>query len=291
MLQPHAVQPSLDRADAQRGIAGDLDLDDLGVQWLRADPDGIHLRAAEDLRRNPGQWAAYNAARHCVVLAGPGSGKTKTLTIKMARVLAEDVEEPRGVAVVHPDVSDTELKRMADAGAVVVERVVQRRDAPDPPTYVGKGKAEELREVAEEDWVRASPQMATKSQYFMGAEQDALDRQLSMIGEWDWAFGGKALAARAAQARHGLEALGRFDTATLTPRQRTSAAVIRWTLEDTVTLSAFPAHRYVFDQFNGFQIDLINALTQSHPIRRARAARDLTVPSAMFSRTAASRTE
>jgi len=117
--------------------------------------------------------------------------------------------------------------------------------------------------------VRASPQIATRSQYFMGAEQDALDRQLAMIGEWDWAFGGKALAARAAQARQGLEALGRFDSAALTPRQRTSAAVIRWSLEDVVTLSGFPGYRYVFDQFNGFQLDLINALTQSHPIRRA----------------------
>lgn len=60
----------------------------------------LYLRAAEDLRPNPGQWAAYNAAGHCVVLAGPGSGKTKTLTIKMARILAEDVEEPRGVACI-----------------------------------------------------------------------------------------------------------------------------------------------------------------------------------------------
>ena len=51
-------------------------------------------------RRNPGQWAAYNSAGHCVVLAGPGSGKTKTLTIKMARILAEDVQEPRGVACI-----------------------------------------------------------------------------------------------------------------------------------------------------------------------------------------------
>jgi uncharacterized protein (DUF885 family) len=121
-----------------------------------------------------------------------------------------------------------------------------------------------------EEWVRASPQMATKSQYFMGAEQDALDRQLAMIGEWDWAFGGKALAARAAQASQGLEALGRFDAAALTPQQRTSAAVIRWSLEDVVAQSGFPEYRYVFDQFNGFQLDLINALTQSHPIRRAR---------------------
>ena len=121
-----------------------------------------------------------------------------------------------------------------------------------------------------EEWVRASPQMATRSQYFTGAEQDGLDRQLSMIGEWDWAFGSKALADRAAQARRGLEALDRFNTASLTPQQRTSAAVIRWSLEDVLRLAEFPHYRYVFDQFNGFQLDLINALTQSHPIRRAR---------------------
>jgi uncharacterized protein (DUF885 family) len=121
-----------------------------------------------------------------------------------------------------------------------------------------------------EEWVRASPQLATHSQYFSGAEQDGLDRQLSMIGEWDWAFGSKALADRAAQARRGLEALDRFDAASLTPQQRTSAAVIRWSLEDVVRLAEFPHYRYVLDQFNGFQLDLINTLTQSHPIRRAR---------------------
>jgi superfamily I DNA/RNA helicase len=60
----------------------------------------LYLRAAEDLRGNPGQWDAYNATGHCAVLAGPGSGKTKTLTIKLARILAEDVQEPRRVACI-----------------------------------------------------------------------------------------------------------------------------------------------------------------------------------------------
>ena len=59
-----------------------------------------YLRAASQLRCNPGQWAAYESRGHCVVLAGPGSGKTKTLTTKMARMLAEDVHEPRGVACI-----------------------------------------------------------------------------------------------------------------------------------------------------------------------------------------------
>lgn len=34
------------------------------------------------------------------MLAGPGSGKTKTLTIKLARLLFEEIEEPRGLACI-----------------------------------------------------------------------------------------------------------------------------------------------------------------------------------------------
>ena len=43
-----------------------------------------------------------------------------------------------------------ELALLADtAGAEPVELVLQRRDRPDPATYIGSGKAEELRELAE----------------------------------------------------------------------------------------------------------------------------------------------
>ena len=42
-----------------------------------------------------------------------------------------------------------ELEALADtAGADVVDRIVQRRDAPDPATYLGKGKAKEVVDVA-----------------------------------------------------------------------------------------------------------------------------------------------
>lgn len=58
------------------------------------------MLAAEDLRKNKGQWKAYESQGNCVILAGPGSGKTKTLTIKMARMLAEDVQPPRGIACI-----------------------------------------------------------------------------------------------------------------------------------------------------------------------------------------------
>ncbi len=59
-----------------------------------------YLTAADELRHNPEQWSAHESKGHCVVLAGPGSGKTKTLTIKMARMLSEDVQPPRGIACI-----------------------------------------------------------------------------------------------------------------------------------------------------------------------------------------------
>jgi GTPases len=42
----------------------------------------------------------------------------------------------------------TELARLAEtAGAVVLDGVIQRRERPDPATYIGSGKARELREI------------------------------------------------------------------------------------------------------------------------------------------------
>jgi GTP-binding protein HflX len=58
-----------------------------------------------------------------------------------------------GVTLPHTTLAATEagldeLALLVDtAGADVMERVVQRRSAPDPATYLGRGKAEELRSV------------------------------------------------------------------------------------------------------------------------------------------------
>ncbi|WP_319567945.1 ATP-dependent helicase [Cohaesibacter marisflavi] len=60
----------------------------------------LYLQAAKDLRPNDKQWQAYESVGHCVLLAGPGSGKTKTLTVKLARMISEDVEDPRGIACI-----------------------------------------------------------------------------------------------------------------------------------------------------------------------------------------------
>lgn len=59
-----------------------------------------------------------------------------------------------GVTLPPDDAEETErgldeLSALIDtAGAEEVGRLVQRRNAPDPPTYIGKGKAEELKEIA-----------------------------------------------------------------------------------------------------------------------------------------------
>ncbi|MDF7788473.1 ATP-dependent helicase [Pantoea stewartii] len=57
-------------------------------------------KALEELIPNNEQFGAATETGHCVVVAGPGSGKTKTLTTAMARTLMEDVVDPRGVACI-----------------------------------------------------------------------------------------------------------------------------------------------------------------------------------------------
>jgi superfamily I DNA/RNA helicase len=63
-------------------------------------PPAPYLKIAEDLRENEDQWRAYESGGDCVILAGPGSGKTKTITLKIARLLAEDVRRPRRIACI-----------------------------------------------------------------------------------------------------------------------------------------------------------------------------------------------
>jgi len=76
----------------------------------------LYLKVAEDLQGNPGQLDAYNSKEHCVVLAGPGSGKTKTLTLKLAKLLSEDIEEPRGIAcITYNNECAKELEQRLDA--------------------------------------------------------------------------------------------------------------------------------------------------------------------------------
>lgn len=113
-----------------------------------------------------------------------------------------------------------------------------------------------------QDWVRANPQFATATQYFSGAEQDALDRQLTP----------QTPAQRKkmiAMAKEGIARLDKWMAGPLDETQRISAAVMRWSLSNTVANEPFEDHGFVFQQFSGAQVGLVNFMTQTHPMRRA----------------------
>lgn len=58
----------------------------------------LYKEAAKDLENNEEQKMVYESTGNCVVLAGPGSGKSKVLTLKLAKIINEDIEPPQGVA-------------------------------------------------------------------------------------------------------------------------------------------------------------------------------------------------
>ncbi len=113
------------------------------------------------------------------------------------------------------------------------------------------------------EWMRGNPQNATTAQYFSGPEQDVLDRQLTPITK-------EHRAARVALARRGLAELKQFDQAKLDASQRISAAMLAWQLDDIVRSEPFNDYNFVFQQFSGLQVQLVNFLSQTHPIRNRR---------------------
>lgn len=113
-----------------------------------------------------------------------------------------------------------------------------------------------------EDWVRANPQTATSTQYFQGAEQDALDRQLTPQTR-------EQRRKMLKLAKTGVARLDAFLAGPLSEEQRISASVMRWSLANTVASEPFEDYSFVFNQFGGVQVGLVNFMTNTHPLRRA----------------------
>jgi uncharacterized protein (DUF885 family) len=115
------------------------------------------------------------------------------------------------------------------------------------------------------DWVRADPDLAVRTRYFSGEEQDRLERQLTA----------RTRAHRletAERARKGIEELKTYDIARLTETERVAAEVMRWQLEVIVESEPFLDYEFPLQQMRGANVSLVNALTVTHPLRTARDA-------------------
>lgn len=122
------------------------------------------------------------------------------------------------------------------------------------------------------EWMAQLPQSATRTQYFCGERQDALDRQLGMENVYGGVFGVRAANALAALANAGLEQLAAFDLSQLTSAQRISAAILERRLQDAVGRARFAQHEFIFNSFLGLHLSLVMFLTSIHPIRNLRDA-------------------
>jgi uncharacterized protein (DUF885 family) len=111
------------------------------------------------------------------------------------------------------------------------------------------------------EWVRLSPERATFNQYFSGAEQDALDAELTPLSD----------AQRERErtlARSGLAQVERWLAGPLTPAERVDALTLQWSLQRTLAAAPFQDHVFLFSQTSGLQVRSVGLLTQTHPLRR-----------------------
>ncbi|MRW92663.1 DUF885 family protein [Duganella sp. FT80W] len=111
--------------------------------------------------------------------------------------------------------------------------------------------------------LRSDPEQATQKQYFDAKEQDALDRKLTPNTVL-------FRAAEVASAKKSLAQLAAVDRSKLTPQQRASAATIAWSLQGTVDAYPYRDYNFVFNQFTGLHVQIVNFLSQQHPIRNRR---------------------
>jgi uncharacterized protein (DUF885 family) len=109
------------------------------------------------------------------------------------------------------------------------------------------------------EWIRGNPNQAVSTRYFTGEEQQTLERQLTPETA-AWREGRRALAKR------GLTDLGRFNRAQMSEVDRLSADLLQWQLQTIVDGERFADFDFPFQQFQGVNVDLINAFTVVHPL-------------------------
>jgi uncharacterized protein (DUF885 family) len=117
-----------------------------------------------------------------------------------------------------------------------------------------------------DEWVRYNPELATRTRYFSGDEQDRLERQSTPLWSREWQLG------RIRLAKKGLAELRRFDRARLTDIQRVSADLMESQLDILVREEVFLDYTFPIQQMTGANVNLVESLTVSHPLQTERDA-------------------
>jgi uncharacterized protein (DUF885 family) len=142
--------------------------------------------------------------------------------------------------------------------------------APARPSATEQKSFDEFVERLAAQWMEADPVSASAQQYFTGAQQAALDRQLTAK---DFSYGIPLSSSQRAEyvrrVRRALDELKGFPRTDLTPVERASAASLEWQLRDSLRMAALEDRRFVFEQFGGLHVSLVNFLSQAHPLRTA----------------------
>ncbi|HEY3077679.1 MAG TPA: DUF885 domain-containing protein [Burkholderiales bacterium] len=135
------------------------------------------------------------------------------------------------------------------------------------PAFAAERSAAEFFREFTDEWVRGNPNQATATRYFSGAEQAALERQLTPETR-AWRH------ARVELARRGLAELAKFDRARMTHDERVSAELMQWQLSRLIEGEAYEDYRFPLDQFGGANVSLVNTLTVTHPMVAPSDARN-----------------
>jgi uncharacterized protein (DUF885 family)/quercetin dioxygenase-like cupin family protein len=115
------------------------------------------------------------------------------------------------------------------------------------------------------EWVRGNPNLAASTRYFSGAEQDALEQQITPETT-------EYRQARVVLAKKGLEQLATFDRARMNETDRVSADLLQWLLTIVVDGEKYGDYAFPLEQMGGANVNLPNLLIVNHPLNTEKDA-------------------
>jgi uncharacterized protein (DUF885 family) len=158
--------------------------------------------------------------------------------------------------VTHPRLNRRELCATVLAAAA----------APLVQAAASEGAIDDFFNAFTDEWIRYDPDLATRTRYFSGDEQDRLERQSTPSWGRDWQLG------RIRLAKKGLAELRRFDRTRLNDIQRVSADLMESQLDIIVREETFLDYEFPIQQMTGANVELVESLTIDHPLATERDA-------------------